>query len=124
MPWVSFQDKAEFVAYHDQACADHGIPEPGKRQSDGVTMLGNQWTTAWVRPVEVGGALKAFVPDEDVTTYTLTPTDPPPDDQAGDRKVSWDAEVDKPLPDTWDGKPVPKTSTSTTTTKTAATGTK
>ena len=102
--WVSFADKAAFVAYHDQACADRGIPKPGQIQATGIDALGNQWTTAWVRPVDDSGVLKAFVPDEDVATYGLTPSTP-----AGTpSKPTWDGECDKTLPATWNGKPVPR----------------
>lgn len=127
MQWVMFPDKAAFVAYHDQTCVDRGIPKPGQIQATSEDALGNQWTTAWVRPVLDGLILKALVPDEDVTIYNLTPTTAPPIADIGQpsttTKVAWDAEVDKPLPDTWNGQPVPK-STSTTTTKVTVTGPK
>lgn len=104
MIWVSFQDKAAFVAYHDAACVDRSIPKPGQIQKTGVDALGNQWTTAWVRPVLDGTTLKAFVPDSDVSVYKLTPTTAP---ASTTTKTSFDAELDKTLPATWNGKPVP-----------------
>lgn len=53
MPWVGFPTKALFDEFHDQACADHGIPRPGKRQSDGVVMIDDQWTDAFAAPLIV-----------------------------------------------------------------------
>lgn len=105
MGWVSFADKAAFMTYHDQVCADLSIPKPGQIQETGADALGNQWTTAWVRSVDDSGALKALVPDGDVTAYGLTTTTAP---SGTTTKPSWDAECDKPLPDTWNGKPVPR----------------
>lgn len=115
--WTSFADKTAFTSYHDQACTSLGIPKPGQLQSTGVDALGNQWTTAWVRPVMDGTTIKALVPDADVVTYHLTPATPP---LGSTSKTSWDSECDKPLPSTWNGKPVPsstKTTTTTTSTK-------
>lgn len=116
MTWVLFESKEAFVAYHDQACTDRGIPKPGQIQATGEDALGNQWTTAWVRPVDDGGVLKAFVPDGDVQTYKLTVSTAPPTttDTKGlsvstATKTNFDAEIAKPLPDTWNGKPVPTT---------------
>lgn len=113
MGWVSFPDKEAFIAYHDQVCADLGIPCPGRNQKTGELALDAQWTVAWVRPIDDNGVLKTPVPDEDVVTYKLTETDPPaptPEDEAEaptSVKPSWDAEIDRALPPTWEGKPVP-----------------
>jgi len=62
MTWVQFADKTSFVNYHDASCAARGIPKPGQIQKTGMDALGNQWTTAWVRPVMDNNTLKALVP--------------------------------------------------------------
>lgn len=111
MAWVEFADKAAFVAYHDRACADQGIPRPGQNTASGKDALDAQWTTAWVAPIDDGGTLKAFVGVDEVAAYGLMPTvapvvtmeDPP-------LKLSWEAECEKQLPETWSGKPVSKVS--------------
>ena len=75
--WAAFKDEADFVAYHDAACADQGIPRPGENQATGAVDLDAQWTTAHVDPVMDDMTLKAQVPAEDVATYGLTETEPP-----------------------------------------------
>lgn len=105
MTWVEFATKAAFIAWHETVCTDRGLPKPGGRQSDAKEMLEHQWTVAAVRPVLDGTTLKALVPAEWVATYSLTATSAPVTTTTA---VLWDAEVDKPLPDTWGGKPVPR----------------
>lgn len=50
MPWAVFANKTQWQTFHDAICADLGFPRPGRRQSDGKVMLGNQWTTAAYKP--------------------------------------------------------------------------
>lgn len=111
MTWVEFPDKAAFMDFDAEVCADHGIPKPGAIQKTGEDALANQWTTAYVRPIDDNGILKALVPDADVDTYKLIPTTPPPVPDRGEPPITskppWDAEIDKPLPRIWEGKPVP-----------------
>ena len=77
MAWVSFTDPAAFLAFHDVACADHGIPYPGRNVATGDVDPAAAWTTAYVDPVDDHGTIKAAVPDDDVTTYGLTTTTAP-----------------------------------------------
>jgi hypothetical protein len=75
--WVAFTDAAAFAAFHDAACADHGIPHPGRNAATGDVDPAAQWTTAYVDPVDDAGTIKANVTADDVTTYGLTVTDAP-----------------------------------------------
>jgi hypothetical protein len=106
--WVEFSDEAAFNAWHDQKCADLGLPRPGERQSDGAVVLDAQWTTAYVQPVLDGGTIKAFLPEADAVG--LTASTEPAREQFGApttvAKVPFS--VEKPLPDTWivNGTPV------------------
>ena len=77
MTWAAFTDPAAFVAFHDAACADHGIPHPGRNGATGEVDPAAQWTTAYTNPVDDHGTIKAAVADEDVTTYGLTTTTAP-----------------------------------------------
>jgi hypothetical protein len=85
--WVAFTDQAAFHTYHDAVCAQHGIPHPGRDEDTGALDVFAQWTVAWVAPVDDAGTIKAQVPDEDVDTYGLTPTDPAGEDSTA---VTWD----------------------------------
>jgi hypothetical protein len=75
--WVAFKDETDFLAFHDAACADHGIPRPGENVATDALDMDAQWTTAYVDPVLDDMTLKALVPVEDVATYGLTETSPP-----------------------------------------------
>jgi hypothetical protein len=77
MIWVEFVDEVAFHTYHDAACADHGIPYPGRNSETGEIMVDAQWTTAWISPIDDHGIIKANVPDADVSLYNLTSTAPP-----------------------------------------------
>lgn len=112
MTWVEFSDEAAFNAWHDQKCADLGLPRPGERQSDGAVVLDAQWTTAYVEPVMDGRTIKALVPEADAVGLTLS-TEPvrarigdPAATPSTVTKVPFS--VERPLPDTWivNGTPV------------------
>lgn len=75
--WVSFTDRAAFDDYHLAACADHGIPHPGRNAETDEVDLAAEWTLAYVAPIDDHGTIKAHVPDADVELYGLTPTEPP-----------------------------------------------
>jgi hypothetical protein len=75
--WVQFTDEAAFHAFHDAACSAHGIPHPGRNVEAGTVELAEQWTTAYVEPLDDHGTVKAQVPEADVATYGLTPTTAP-----------------------------------------------
>jgi hypothetical protein len=78
MSWAYFQNQAAWDSYHNAACVAHAIPRPGYRASNNTTvMLANQWTDAWVNPIQFKAqgnvtTWVAQVPDVDVTTYGLT----------------------------------------------------
>lgn len=81
MTWAYFQNQAAWDAYHNAACADNGIPRPGKLQSDQSVQIPNCWTDAWVNPIQFkaqGNVTTwiAHVPEADVTKYNLTNTVP------------------------------------------------
>ena len=107
MAWVEFADRDAFTTYHDAACVVAGIPKPGRNQRSAQTTLDAQWTVAWVRPVLDGGTIKANIPDADVRTYRLKRTSEPIDLPT---RLTWDSEIDKALPETWEGEPVPSRS--------------
>lgn len=79
MPWVGFATKAAWQTFHDAACADLGIPRPGKRQSDGQVQLDAQWTDAAFAPTIVNAIINGtprkvavmFVPPAAVNRYNL-----------------------------------------------------
>lgn len=76
MTWAYFQNQAAWDTYHNAACADHGIPHPGRIQRTQVPAILNQWTDAWCNPIQVKGtgnvtAWVAHVPEADVLTYNL-----------------------------------------------------
>lgn len=76
MTWAYFQNQAAWDAYHNAACADHGIPHAGYRQSDGEPMVMEAWTDAWNKPIQVKGtgnvtAWVAHVDPAEVTRYNL-----------------------------------------------------
>ena len=77
MTWVAFADETAFHTFHDAACAEHDIPRPGRNAATGEIVIDAQWTTAYVAPIDDHGVIKANVPEEDVTTYGLTPTEDP-----------------------------------------------
>lgn len=75
--WVTFDTRAAFDAYNQQACNDKLIPHPGKRQSDLAVQISNQWTLAHCNPYGVfnstsGAKILANVPAADVVKYGLS----------------------------------------------------
>jgi len=78
MTWVAFTD-TDFVAWHDQVCAELGIPYPGANQETDATDPDAQWTTAYVNPwidhVDAD-TLKADLPDADLERYGFKPCAP------------------------------------------------
>jgi hypothetical protein len=77
MAYAYFQNQAAWDTYHNAVCAAQAIPRPGYRADDDATvMLQNQWTDAWVDPIQFkqqGNVTTwvARVPDADVVTYAL-----------------------------------------------------
>lgn len=76
MPWVYFQNQAAWDTYHNAACADRGIPKPGRIQATGEPAILHQWTDAWCDPIQFkqSGNVTTWVakvPDEDVVRYNL-----------------------------------------------------
>lgn len=74
MAWAYFQNQAAFDAYHNAVCADLGIPRPGRIQSNGTPAILNQWTDAWVNPIQIRSqgnvtTWAAQIPDSHVVTY-------------------------------------------------------
>lgn len=89
MTWAYFQNQAAWDTYSNAACADRGIPKPGRIQATAAPAILNQWTDAWCDPIQVKGtgnvtAWVAHVPDADVVTYNLGLNVP-------DSAVTWDA---------------------------------
>jgi len=66
MATVRFADDAAFTAWHDAKCAEKGIPHPGYNAETGALALDAQWTTAWIEPVKIDGALCVRLPDEEI----------------------------------------------------------
>jgi len=103
--WTAFADEAAFCAWHDQACADNGIPHPGSNLASGLVDTAAQWTTAYVDPWidhAAGDVIKANLPDADLERYGLKPTEPPswePSDlHQPPEHPTWDWH--QPVPDT------------------------
>lgn len=73
---VVFADEAAFRAWHDQACADRGIPFPGYVGDSNVPDLTAQWTTALVSPMIVDGQVAASVTEEQAAADPVLSTLP------------------------------------------------
>lgn len=77
MTWAYFQNQAAWDAYHNAKCADLAIPRAGySGPGETTTQVLNQWTDAWVEPIQVKGtgnvtAWVAHVDPADVVKYSL-----------------------------------------------------
>lgn len=79
MPWVGFATRAAWTTFHDAVCSDMGIPRPGKRTSDDVVQINNQWTEAAFVPIVLDVVINGnprkigilLVPPVVVTRYNL-----------------------------------------------------
>lgn len=75
--WYSFTSLAAFTAWHDQVCADLGIPHPNRNAATGEVDETAQWTTAYTEPVIVADDdVRAFV-EPTVTQPNATPSTAP-----------------------------------------------
>ncbi len=52
MAYAYFQNQAAFDSYANAVCADQAIPHAGYLSSGAPAIL-NQWTDAWVAPIQV-----------------------------------------------------------------------
>ena len=74
MAYAYFQNQAALDAYHNAVCADLGIPKAGRTQSTQEPAVLNQWTDAWINPIQIrsGGNVTTWaaqIPDSHVTLY-------------------------------------------------------
>lgn len=64
--WAIFSDSETFNAWHADICSAKNIPHPGRNAATGEVAILNQWTDAWVDPLEAeDGTIVVLVPDED-----------------------------------------------------------
>lgn len=108
MPWVIFDDRATFDAWHNDACATRGIPRPGRNGASDAPEIMACWTNAWVDPFSVGGgdpAILATVSDDEAAS--LNPVDVTVDELTGAMSMVRRGTTDDPkdvsaiLDDSW-----------------------
>lgn len=74
MAWAYFQNQAAFDAYHNAVCADLGIPKAGRNAASLEPAIMQQWTDAWVEPIQIRSqgnvtTWAGHIPDAHVTAY-------------------------------------------------------